>query len=307
MSSSAVFDDKDLEVTTGYIDLPSSDEGGSSARIYFEDTGGDGPALIFIYGLGCSIFHWKHQLSYFAKTKHRILWLDYRGHGKSPALVLGTRLRMEMLEADIAALCLVRGIAAATLLGQSMGGTLALRFAYRNPGLVRGLVLLAAPPRPPSQTLKLGTIGGVAWQAAIALNKSSPSTMRIGMLGIRRLMTPMRELVRVMGFNPYLANTADIEQYVEELLKTDPNLFWDLAADLEGLEIEKITPEIKCPTLVIAGARDQVVPLDHSVWLAKRIPSAELEMVQHGSHCPHFDDPPLVNRRIERFLKTHAL
>jgi pimeloyl-ACP methyl ester carboxylesterase len=214
---------------------------------------------------------------------------------------------MDMLESDIAAVCAVRGITSATILGQSMGGTLALKFAHGHRDLIKGLVLLAAPPRPPSQTFQLGKIGSAAWHAAIALNKARPSALRTGMLGVRRLMRPMREIIRVLGFNPYLANTADVEQYVEELLNADPNLFWDLAADLEGLEIDKLTPDIKCPTLVIAGARDQVVPLDHSVWLAKRLPAAELEIVKHGSHCPHFDDPPLVNRRIERFLKTHAL
>jgi len=304
---SAVFRPEDATVTTGFIELPAADSGAPRARVYFEDTGGSGPVLLFVYGLGCSIFHWKHQLPYLARTNHRIIWLDYRGHGRSPALAPGTRLRMEMLEADIAAVCALRGVSAATLLGQSMGGTLALKFAHSHPELIKGLVLLAAPPRPPSQTFNFGKIGTVAWQAAIALNKIRPALLRAGMANARRLVKPMREVIRVLGFNPYLANTGDIEQYVEELLNADPNLFWDLAADLEGLEIDKLTPDIRCPVLVIAGARDQVVPLDHSMWLAKRLPAAELEIVKHGSHCPHFDDPPLVNRRIEKFLKTHGL
>lgn len=307
---SVVFRSSEAEVTTGFVDIPSSlsaNESVPGSRVYFEDTGGDGRVLVFVYGLGCSIFHWKHQLPYLLRTGHRIIWFDYRGHGRSPALPPGTRLRLSTLEHDIAAVCLALGVKVFTLMGQSMGGSLALKFAHSYPQMVAGLVLLAAPPKPPSQTFKIGRIGTAAWRAAIALNKTSPAVVRQGMSGIRRLMKPMAEVIRVLGFNPYLANTADIEEYVEELLAVDPNLFWDLAADLEDLDLEKLTPDIACPTLVIAGARDQVVPLDHAVWLTKRLPAAEIEIVKHGSHCPHFDDPPLVNRRIEKFLKTHGL
>jgi pimeloyl-ACP methyl ester carboxylesterase len=64
---------------------------------------------------------------------------------------------------------------------------------------------------------------------------------------------------------------------------------------------------VGCPALAIAGGRDQLVPLGEMRRLVKHLPAGELFVVPHGSHCPHFDDPGLVNRRIERFLGMHGL
>jgi pimeloyl-ACP methyl ester carboxylesterase len=41
-------------------------------------------------------------------------------------------------------------------------------------------------------------------------------------------------------------------------------------------------------------------------WLAKRLPMAELDIIPHGSHCPHLDDPVYVNQRIDKFLATYS-
>jgi pimeloyl-ACP methyl ester carboxylesterase len=86
---------------------------------------------------------------------------------------------------------------------------------------------------------------------------------------------------------------------------TDPNIFYELAEDLQDFDVSNLDRIIDTPALILAGAKDNMVPLEECRWLAKRLPMAELEVMAHGSHCPHLDDPAYVNERIDRFLSTY--
>ena len=282
------------------------------AEIYYEDTGGPDPVLFFIYGLGCSIRHWKYPMAHLAKG-HRLIWLDFRGHGRSGRPPRGQRLTIATIVDDMRALCAYRGVEAATFLGQSMGGVMALALAHAAPELARGLVLLASPGRDVGAHLPAQPAAGWLWQGMIALNRHAPLAVRLGYAAVKplsrhpALLLPIREVIRHTGFNPDLARTDDIDEYLGKVLEVDPNLFYDMAADLREFDVAALSPPVACPTLIIAGARDQVVPLAESERLARLIPRAQLEVVPHGSHCPHFDDPGLVCRRMAEFLREQGL
>jgi len=203
-------------------------------------------------------------------------------------------------------------VESATFLGQSMGGTIALKLAHQYPELVNGLVLLASPPKDPTDQLPTGMLGKYMWKTLITVNKHNRLLVRLlYRLLLYRFMNgfslPLREIIRHLGFNPLLARTEDIEEYIEKLLAVNANLFFDLAADLVSFDITRLDPPISCRALVICGAQDRVIPLATHRWLAKNLLASELEIVKHGSHCPHFDDPGLVNKLIARFLKTLTL
>jgi pimeloyl-ACP methyl ester carboxylesterase len=285
-------------------------------EIYFEDTGGDAPAMFYIYGLACSIRHWKYPLAHFgpggaAHRPHRQVWLDFRGHGKSKRQMGGGPLRVARIVQDVVELCRHREIAAATFLGQSMGGSIALELAHRHPQLVKGLVLLTAPGRDPGASLPFQPIARRAWRGLIELNRRAPLVIHLGYLAAQpyqRITKPIvREVVRNMGFNPKLSRTDDIDEYVGKVFEVNPNAFYDMAGELMGFDVAALDPPVRAPALVIAGEKDQVVPIAEARRLAEHLPGGELAVVPHGSHCPHFDDPGLVNRLIEDFLDRHRL
>lgn len=286
------------------------------AAIYFEDSGGAEPVMFYIYGLACSIRHWKYPLAHFAsggsaKTAHRQIWLDFRGHGRSEPLANGDRLTVTRIIKDIVELCAARGIRQATFLGQSMGGSIALELAHEHPELVKGLVLLTSPGRDPGRFLPGQPVAQHLWRAMIGLNRLSPMAIRLGYAAIepyRALIhLSLREIVRNLGFNAKLTRTEDIDEYVAKVLDVNPNLFYDMAGELAAFDVAELSRPIECPALVIAGERDRIVPMREAKRLAKHLPRSELAVVPHGSHCPHFDDPALVNRMIEAFLTKHGL
>lgn len=320
------------------------------SEIYFEDTEGHGPVLFFLYGLGCHISHWKHQIAYFlgqkleaqkgamvediaqssgadsgkgkikskrtsasvnetglpksdaARRDYRIVWMDYRGHGNSSPWHHKSPLTFEVIVDDIKRFCDFRQIKAANFLGQSLGGTFAIKLAAKYPDLVSSIVLQGSPPVGASSTIAGGIAAKIAFHGMVKLNENSPESIRAIYRASQVIRSPIQQIIRFAGFNQKLANVYDIGEYVDHLMASDPNVFWDLAKDLEKFDVAKINPPVSCPALVIAGAHDALVPLDQISALVHHLPASELKVIDHGSHCPHFDDPPLVNDLIQKFI-----
>jgi pimeloyl-ACP methyl ester carboxylesterase len=266
---------------------------------------GNGTPLVFLYGLGCSINHWKYQLSHCQKNGRLTLHFDYRGHGAS---TLGDPLRpltIKTLSEDLKEVLDQLKIDKVVLLGQSMGGTVALQFAHDHGDRCAGMILQGSPGRNPYSHMQIGDTGMAALNLMITLNKIAPDWVRFLNSAAGRAPVIAREIIRLKGFNPKLAKTSDIDEYLKHFFITDPSVFYELADDLKDFDVSTLPNLIDTPSLIIAGGQDHIVPVEECKWLAKRLPHAELDIMPHGSHCPHLDDPNYVNHRIDQFLNTY--
>src|SRR5262249_19575364 len=142
-------------------------------RLYYEDTGGAGPVLLFLHGAGGNHLSWWQQVPVFAE-QYRCITADQRGFGRSPDVPGGPG--PAALATDALALLDHLGIGRAALVAQSMGGWAAVGAAVRAPGRFWAIALAttvaplpdpgiaplrqrlaaASPPRPP-----------VLWHAAL--------------------------------------------------------------------------------------------------------------------------------------------
>jgi pimeloyl-ACP methyl ester carboxylesterase len=113
----------------------------------FSDSGPRENALVLVHGWGTDHTSLLPQQSFFERT-HRVLSVDLRGHGDSSSPDQ-TYTVSEFAE-DVQWLCEELGIKRAAVVGHSMGGAIALELGYRNPELVRAVVMLdtvfQAPP-----------------------------------------------------------------------------------------------------------------------------------------------------------------
>ncbi|MCK9516242.1 MAG: alpha/beta hydrolase [Ottowia sp.] len=276
-----------------------------------EDTGGSGPAVLLIMGLGMQLTAWPDELvAALADAGYRVIRHDNRDAGlsqyfdgvRSPGLFsswlrlqVGLPLRPPYTLADMAgdvrALLDALDVAQAHVVGASMGGMIAQRLA------------LAAPERVRSLT---------------SLMSSS---------GARGLPGPTRRVMRVMMARPPAhAGDAAVAHYVRllQLLagpdfpRPDAQLRQDAASALarawhpQGTRRQMLAvaadterahelARLRVPTLVVHGRDDPLLPLACGVDTAQRIPGARLEVVDGMGH----DLPPALVPVLAPLLLQH--
>lgn len=198
---------------------------------------------------------------------------DARGTGASDTPL--PPYTIPMLADDLAAVILDADLGPAIVVGISLGGMTAQELALRHPELAEGLVLAATTCGRP-----LGKMPGFG--AGLALVR--------GLMGDRRVMRETAELL----VHP-------------ENLRKNPLLLEDWAARLRTVRIRRwgvlghasaalthatgfSLGRITCPTAVITGDSDRVVPPENSRILAERLPNARLFTVPGAGHCFPLED-----------------
>lgn len=207
-----------------------------------------------------------------------VLAPDLRGHGAADKAVSGYSLA-ETAE-DVAALLAGLGHERADVLGSSSGGYVAQQLARSRPELVRSLILVGAP---------LSLQGRPAFADAVeALTDPVDETWVRESLEWFRLWHPVPP------------------EYVEDRVRDGlalPAHVW--RATLDGL-CAAVPPtalgELSAPTLVISGARDDVVPPAEQVELAARIPRSVHLVYDDTGHLVLWECPDRVARDVDRFL-----
>src|ERR1051325_10216164 len=108
-------------------------------RLYYEDHG-RGPALAVAHGHACGVRSWDPQLRGLA-DRYRVVVYDARGHGLSDAPREPSTYSQQHMVDDLCGLMDLLGLDSASVGGLSMGGNVALNFAFAHPDRVRALIL----------------------------------------------------------------------------------------------------------------------------------------------------------------------
>lgn len=235
-------------------------------------TGGEGDSLLLLHGLGGSAANWVELLAE-ALDRYRVLVPDLPGHGGSGRL--GPRAGMSEF-ADVVAGLIEHEQAGPTLVaGHSFGGLVALRLAHRRPDLVRGL-LLAAPAGIATRTraaqravLIAGLLRPGRWVAPFRYRYAERVWYRRALFQRWFVADPLAFSARAtVGFLDGPLEHVDTRTAARAMLADDPRL------DLEY---------VRCPAIVLWGARDPQLPLDDAFEYARRL-QARLRVVADCGH-----------------------
>ncbi|MGD0676922.1 MAG: alpha/beta hydrolase [Polyangiaceae bacterium] len=260
------------------------------ARIHYEIHGECGPTVVLIQGLGLSSRFWFDLPDRLATGPEawRVVTFDNRGVGRSdrPRGFYG----MPAMADDVAAVLDAAGARLAYVVGISLGGMIAQHVALRHPDRVAGLVLLATTPGLPHARLP--------YARALATLLTLP-------LGGR--LRPRTELAK--SFARLVLSKRDAGR-ASELLARWPAALRDeptsvavyavqLAAALghsTGFRLGRLA----CPTVVMTGDDDALMPIQNSQLLARLVPGAHLEVIQGCGHVIHASDPECIRRALHR-------
>jgi 3-oxoadipate enol-lactonase len=249
-------------------------------RLYYEDTGGAGPAVLFLHGAGGNHLSWWQQVPVFAE-EYRCVTVDQRGFGQSPEAAGGPG--PAALAEDAIALLDHLGIERATLVAQSMGGWAAVGAA------------LAAPRRFWAIALA-NTVGNLTNPEIAALRQrlASASPPRPAVLWHAALGETFRKAHPVRSF----------------LYAQIAGLNAPLPADFRERLGQLTTPVDRyaatgVPTLFLTSDEDGLIWPELSQKVHQHVPGSRFLRVEAAGHSTYFERPEVFNREVGAFLKEH--
>ena len=284
-----------IKKETGYF--KSFDE----TLIYFE-TRGEGEPLIFIYGIGCPMNHWRKQLKFLSRH-YKTIAIDLRGHNKSFRVKNEKSMKLESIAKDIRTLLKIMKIKKAIFLGHSFGVQV-LVFTYTlYPNFFKASVFINGFISNPLKPMYGGRIiQGLFYTLKISHKLFPKLTNYFWKLGINNTLT-LRLSALLGGFNLHLTATKDIEIYLRGVSMMNLGPFLFLFEDMMNYDAEKSLKKMKIPCLILGGKKDTITSQKTQKKLHHLLPVSELSLAPKGTHCTILDRAQFVNDRINLFLK----
>jgi 2-hydroxymuconate-semialdehyde hydrolase len=261
-------------------------EAGGHRTHYHE--AGSGDTLLFIHGSGPGVTawaNWRLALPVFARGFH-VLAPDVLGFGYSdrPA---GITYGKDVWVAHLIAFLDAKGVGKCHIVGNSMGGGLALALAVRRPDLVDRLVLMGSSGLPFPITPGLDAVWGYepgreAMRTLIADYFAYDRSIATDNLVELRYAASIQP-----GFH---------ESYSRMFPPPRQNGVNDLATPVDDIR------RIAAPVLLIHGREDKVIPLAASYELFALLPNAQLHVFGHCGHWTQIERMTEFNATVESFL-----
>jgi len=254
----------------------------------------DAPPLLLLHGLGASVTRWTDVVPLFAE-RYRSIAIDLPGFGRSAAP--RTRYSTRWLSGGVRAFCRARGIERPSLVGNSLGGLVALRYAAADPDACAALVLVGAAlpqvrtQRPPWRTVvqyvlpAVPVLGEVMYETYMRL----PAERRLSDSLTNICSDPSRvsEATRHVLLDEYRERPGRTELR-RSLLSAQRAIMRELT--LERDAVWRLAAGLHVPTLVLHGEHDRVVGVEIGRYAAEIIPGAELVVLNAG-HTPQMEVP----------------
>ena len=255
-------------------------------RIRYIDVGRGAP-VVFLHGLGASMYAWRRNLAAVAAAGFRVIAFDNRGFGLSdkPAAPYDNAAYARLAIALMDSLRLTDAV----LVGHSMGGAIAAQVAIEYPARVRGLVLVGS--------------AGLGAREPLLFRVARWPVLGPAALALRGRGFTAR-LLRSTYFDPGKVTEADVDQYYAPVAQPEyGRALRGVLQQFRFTALEGRVDGIVAPTLVLWGEEDRWVPMGLGRALAAGITRSAFVSVPHAGHSVQEEAPDEVNHLVIRFLK----
>jgi pimeloyl-ACP methyl ester carboxylesterase len=254
-------------------------------RIHYAEAGA-GPALVLLHGLSATHENWEYTIPAFAE-RWRVIAPDLPGHGRSEKP--DAPYTIDFHAGVIRSLGRALGISEAVVIGNSLGGQIAVELGLSYPRWTRALVLAAPAGGFGAPVQALGWLIGAA---------ARPPLLRIALpLALDRSLydasLPASETRRRI-----LAERLAHADYPHFARAVTRSLLGSIAAGRQPLE------RLRQPTLLVWGRNDRMVALSGSQRLMRMVPHARLTVIERCGHLPMIEQPEQFNRAVADFLRS---
>jgi 2-succinyl-6-hydroxy-2,4-cyclohexadiene-1-carboxylate synthase len=251
-------------------------------------------ALLLLHGFTGTSESWHTLAAMFAKHLD-VIAVDLPGHGRSSAPTDPARYALDRLADDLATVVDISDVQRVIVLGYSMGGRSALKFALRHPGRLAGLVLESTSP-------------GIT--DAAQRDRRRQSDDELATMLERDGITPF---VNAWERMPLWSTQAALDQQararlrMQRLAQSPQGLANALRGAGQGIDapVAGRLADIRVPVLLIAGALDGA----YVAWartMTAALPEAHLEIVPEAGHAVHLERPAEYASLVNSFLARNS-
>jgi pimeloyl-ACP methyl ester carboxylesterase len=266
-------------------------------RIAYQDVGTGDEALLLIHGMAGSSETWRAVIPQLSR-KYRVVAPDLLGHGQSAkprgdyslgAFAVWLRDLLDEL-----------GISHATIIGQSLGGGVAMQFVYQHPDYCQRLILISS-----------GGLGpDVGW--TLRLLSAPGAELIMPVIAPRPVLTAGNKLRSWLGaagiqsprgaemWNAYSSlSDAQTRQAFLRTLRSVVDYRGQAVSALNRLHMAR-----ELPTMAIWGDQDRIIPVEHGYAVHEARPGSRLEVLEGVGHFPHVERPSEVVDLIDDFINS---
>jgi pimeloyl-ACP methyl ester carboxylesterase len=257
---------------------------------------GSGPVVLLLHGIGMDHTSWLGTIPKLAED-FTVIAPDLLGHGESDKpradySIGGYANGMRDLLA-------ILGVGRATIVGHSLGGGIAMQFAYQYPQMAERVVLVCSGGlgRSVSPTIRALTIPGsgpvVAAASSVLIRRTVARALEMlhgtrlsgtqDLLGLAQVYESMGDPKARAAFRQVLCAAVDWRGQV--------NTMMDRAYLAENM-----------PALVMWGRKDLVIPVKHAYAAKQLLPRARLRIFEDSGHAPQIDEPEAFTAELRNFI-----
>lgn len=268
-------------------------------RITYREAGDPGlPVLLLVHGITSSSATWEPVIPALAEHAH-VIAPDLLGHGRSDkpradyslgALASGLRDLLVRLGHD-----------RASVVGHSLGGGVAMQFAYQYYEHCDRMVLVAS--------------GGLGREVSIALRAATlpGAELLLPVIASRHVHGAGVAVSRLLGRLPIRLRPSVVQAaqgYASLADNPTRSAFVQTLRSVVGPGGQRVSANDYLylaegrPTLLVWGALDSVIPVAHAYAAHAAIPGGRLEVFEQSGHFPHHDEPVRFARLLSEFLQT---
>lgn len=263
---------------------------------------GEGKPLFLIHGFGASIGHWRQNIPVLAEAGYKVYAMDLLGFGGSDKAPLDYSL--DLWQEQVRDFWLSEILEPTVFVGNSIGGLLSLMLITNHPEIAAGGILINCAGglnhRPGELNLPLRLMMG-----AFTKLVSNPLTGKFIFNNIRQKNRLKNTLYQV-----YRDRTSVTDELIDLLYQPscDPGaqlVFASVLTAPAGPLPEDLLKNLQHPLLVLWGDQDPWTPISGAKVYQELVganPMVEFLPIPNAGHCPHDENPSLVNSLILNWL-----
>ncbi len=267
-------------------------------RVSYRTAGDGGPVVLLIHGIvGCAE-QWDQVVPLLAE-RYTVIAPDLLGHGQS-AKPRGD-YSLGAYAASVRDLLVALGHRRATVVGHSLGGGVAMQFAYEYPPFAERLVLVSSGGlgREVHAMLRAATLPGSEVVLPLIAHQrlhrvAGALAAGLGRLGLQA-GTDLAEMARGYGS---LADAGARQAFIHTLRAV---------LDIGGQRVsatDRLYLAALVPSLIIWGAQDPLIPVEHAAVAHRGLPESRLEIFENAGHFPQLHDPVRFALAVIDFIES---